>query len=420
MGSAIANIKKEGVHIAFPLINSAEFSFKPDLDNNQIIFGLKGINGINTELSQTIINMRPFKSMDDFAERLLDTKIVKPNQMIKLMKAGCFTELDCPDRTKTMRWYLDKYKIEKVDKLTLAQLGRMKEWHIIPQSLQKSVQMLSLKSYILDDEGLYEIFNDPNKKPLKRGYHDRYYILDDQAQNYYYDFFSDDCIVKVVNEHYVVSEKKIIKEADKLLEPLREWFSSQEAIDKYNQALIDEAWDTYAAGTPAKWSMEALCYYDSEHELEHVDEKQYGIVNFNKLPEEPNVYDWYTRKINDEWKQMPKYQIVRIAGTVLHADNPHHTVTLLTKYGPVLCKLNKGHYAFYSKRISVVGDDGNKTVLEDSWLKRGNLLLVSGIRRDDQFWPMIYNDTIYKHTINFIKEVNADGTLNLQVERTKI
>lgn len=420
MGSAIANIKKEGVHIAFPLINSAEFSFKPDLNNNQIIFGLKGINGINTELSQTIINMRPFESMDDFAERLLDTKIVKPNQMIKLIKAGCFTELDCPDRTKTMKWYLDKYKIETVDKLTLSQLGKMKERHIIPQSLQKSVQMLSLKSYILDDEGLYEIFNNPNKKPLKRGYHDRYYILDDKAQSYYYDFFSDECIVKVVNEHYVVSEKKIIKEADKLLEPLREWFSSQEAIDQYNQVLIDEVWNTYAAGTPAKWSMEALCYYDSEHELEHVDEKQYGIVNFNKLPEEPNVYDWYTRKINDEWKQMPKYQIVRIAGTVLHADNSHHTVTLLTKYGPVLCKLNKGHYAFYSKRISVVGDDGKKTVLEDSWLKRGNLLLISGIRRDDQFWPMIYNDTIYKHTINYIKKVNADGTLDLQVERTKI
>ena len=143
-------------------------------------------------------------------------------------------------------------------------------------------------------------------------------------------------------------------------------------------------------------------------------------MNFNSLPDEPPVYDWYSRKINGEWKQMPKYKIVRIAGTVLHADNFHHTVSLLTKYGPVLCKLNKGHYAFYSKRISQVDENGKKNVIENSWLTRGNLLLISGIRRDDQFWPMIYNDTIYKHTINLIKTVNKDGTLDLQVERTKL
>ena len=85
-----------------------------------------------------------------------------------------------------------------------------------------------------------------------------------------------------------------------------------------------------------------------------------------------------------------------------------------------MCKLNKGHYAFYSKRISRINDKGEKEVLENSWLTRGNLLLISGIRRDDQFYPVIYTDTIYKHTINLIKKVNNDGTLELQVERTKL
>ena len=82
--------------------------------------------------------------------------------------------------------------------------------------------------------------------------------------------------------------------------------------------------------------------------------------------------------------------------------------------------MNKGHYSFYSKRISVPDGKGGKTVIENSWLTRGNLLLISGIRRDDQFWPMIYNDTIYKHTVNLIKNVNSDGSLTLQIERTKI
>ena len=30
---------------------------------------------------------------------------------------------------------------------------------------------------------------------------------------------------------------------------------------------------------------------------------------------------------------------------------------------------------------------------------------------------MIYNDTIYKHTVNLIKEVKEDGTLLMQAER---
>jgi len=420
MGSAIANIKKEGVNIAFPLIESAGFGFEPDLSNNQIVFGLKGINGINTDLAQIIINNRPYTDINDFAVKLLDTKIVKKTQMVKLIKAGCFTQLHSRDRNQTMKWFLDHYVIEYVDKLTLAQLNRMKEWKIIPDNYRKSVQMISLKSYILSDEGLYKIYNDPNKKPLKRGYHDRYYILDDASQKYFYDFFSDDCVVEVVNSHYVVSEKKIVKEAESYLQPLREWFTSKEAIDKYNWALELDAWEKYALGNTAKWSMEALCYYDQVHELEYVDEMQYGIVNFFQQPETPAVYDWYSRKVGGEWKQMPKYKIVRIAGTVLHADNNHHTVTLLTKYGPVLVKMNKGHYAFYSKRISQVMDSGKKEKIEDSWLTRGNLLLISGIRREDQFWPMVYNDTIYKHTVNLITNVYNDGTLQLQTERIRV
>ena len=419
-GVAIANIQREGVQITFPLINSAEFSFKPEVDKDRIIFGLKGVNGVNTELAQEIINNRPYTSIQDFAKRMLDIKIVKTSQMIKLIKGGCFTELHSLNRKETMRWFLEEYLSEPITKLTLAQLGKMKEWHIIPEQFQKSVQMISLKNYILDDIGLYEIYNDPMKKPLKRGYHDRYYILDDQAQAVYHNFFSDNCIIKVVDQHYVVSEKQIIKEAELYLEPLRVWFASNDAINKYNWAANLELWEKYALGSTAKWSMESLCYYDNEHELEYVKEDLYGIVNFFDLPEEPVPYEFYTRYIGGEKKSLPKYEISRIAGTVLKADNNHHMISLLTKYGLVNVKMNKGHYAFYSKIISQINEDGKKVRLEESWLKRGNLLLVAGIRKDDQFWPMIYNDTIYKHTVNLIKSVNSDGTLELQIERTKI
>ena len=112
--------------------------------------------------------------------------------------------------------------------------------------------------------------------------------------------------------------------------------------------------------------MKALSYYDGEHELEHIQEELYGIVNFFELPTEPEIYDYYTRYYEGESRSIPKYKISRIAGTVLNADNLHYIVTILTKYGAVQVKFNKGHYAFYNKQISAKLDDNSdkKTVLE--------------------------------------------------------
>lgn len=419
MGIAIANIQQEGVHISFPLINSAKFGFEPDIQNECIIFGLKGINGINTELSHTIMNNRPYMSMDDFAHKMLDTKIIKPSQMVKLIKAGCFTELHNINRMVTMEWYINHYLIEPVNKLTMQQFKRMKEANLIPDEFNKAVRILAIKDYILDDAGFYEYYNNPEKKALKRGYHDRYYILDDIAQNKYSEYFTDDCIVKVVDGHYVVSEKKIVKESETYLSALRQWFTSSNAVNSYNMYLATIQWEKYASGSLAKWSMESLCYYDDKHELDGVNESLYGIVNFNELPEQPTAYETYVRYINGERKVLLKYNISRIAGTVLNADNNHHIVALLTKYGLVNVKMDKDHYAFYNKTISRVDDSGTKTRIEESWLKRGNLLLISGIRMEDQFIPKMYQDTIYKHVINLIRNVLNDGTLELQVERVK-
>jgi len=419
MGIAIATVKKQGVNVEIPLVNEADFGFEPDEINNRIIFGLKGINGINTEVSQAIIQNRPYSSIEDFCEKLLDTGIIKNNQMIKLIKAGCFTELHNIDRAVTMDWYLKKYVFVPIKSLTLSQLGKLREKELIPETFEKCVKMLLLKNYILDDEGFYCNYVDSNKKALKRGYHDRYYILDDTSQAVFKEFFSENCIVGVKDEYYLVSEKAINKEAEVYIKPFREWMSSADALNRYNLSMYLDLWERWASGNEAHWSMEALTYYDQKHELEDINEELYGIVNFNELPEEPVPYEYYTRYINGELKHIPKFEISRIAGTVVKADNNHHMVSLITKYGLVNVKMNKGHYAFYNKRISQIDEKGDKHVVEESWLKRGQMIVVSGIRNGDTFYPRIYNDTIYKHTINRIVEVNEDGTLLLQYERTK-
>ena len=69
--------------------------------------------------------------MDDFATRMLDTKIIKNTQMIMLIKAGCFLNLHSQDRTETMEWYLKRYKYTPIDKLTLSQMGSIQEYDIL-------------------------------------------------------------------------------------------------------------------------------------------------------------------------------------------------------------------------------------------------------------------------------------------------
>ena len=419
---AIAAVQKENVKVELPFINSAEFGFKADTKENRIIFGLKGINGIGDDIVQSIIQNRPFASMEDFAKKMLDTKIVPTSKMVQLIKAGCFTELHSSDRRDTMDWFLKKYVFTPSDKITMQQLNKLKELEIIPESLDLSVRMVNFKKYVLDDEGLFEKHIEKEKKIPKRGYHDGYYILDNNSQPFFKEHFTEDSVVKIKGDYYIVSEKRFTKEVDTYIQPLKDWFDSNDALKLYNDALYKSIWDKYANGSLPSWSMQALNFYDKEHELEYTNEELYGIVNFFNLPEEPEPYDYYTRYIDGSPKQIPKYKITRIAGTVIKADNAHYMITLLTKYGAVNVKFNKGHYAFYNKRISTKLDENcdKKTVLEKSWLSRGSKIIVAGIRREDNFKPMVYKDTIYLHTVNRIVDIHKDGTLLLQSERIKV
>ena len=421
VGIAVSNMQKEGIVIANPDINEAQFSFDPDVENNAIIYALKAINGIGDDACKLIIQHRPYSSFDDFCVRMLDTKLIKPSQMIMLIKAGCFLKLHNQDRAVTMREYLTKYKFNKIEKLTMSQLNIMKEYGIIPSEYDLCLRTINFKNYVLHPDGFYKNVVQENKKVPKCGYHDRLFVLDNDSQSFFAEHLSEESVVEVNgNGHYIISEKKFIKEIDKIIQPLKDWFVSEEAVKQYNNAQFEQIWLQFAFGNEAKWSMQALTYYDDKHELDCVNEEKYGIVNFFELPEEPQSYETYTRYINGEPKEMPKYVIYRLAGTVLNADNNHHTVSILTCYGCVNLKFYKEAYAHYNHRISQPNGKGGKTVLEDSWFKRGTLLIACGFRSGDTFILRNYSDTVYKHTLNRITQVNEDGTLEIQVERIKI
>lgn len=421
MAVAIAMAQHENVNVDVPLINSAKFGFTPDVSNNRIIFGFKGINGIGDDIARTIIQNQPFKDMEDFEERMIVTKKITNKAMIQLIKGNSFSELCSLNKKDLMNWFLKKYLFKPYEKLTLQQLNSIVDLGIVPSELQLCLRMLGFKSYVFDIKNLVEVYIDPNKKLGKKGYHDRYYTLDDKSQEFFTEHLTENSVVRVQNGYFVVSENILTKEINQNIQSLKKWFNDPVTLGLYNHALYTKMWNKYAKDTEDAWSMQALNYYDKKHELDGINESKYGIENFFDMPEEPEVYDFYTRYIGNNKVKMPKYRISRIAGTVIHRDKDHSLVYLLTVHGCVTVKFTKGHFAYYNKRISILNPNNSdkKIIVENSWFERGSKLIITGVRFEHNFKPMRYNDTIYQHVCNKIEKIYDDGTLFIKSEREK-
>ena len=62
---------------------------------------------------------------------MLDTGIITTSKMVKLIKAGCFTELHSKSRSETMEWYLNNYVVNSVSKLSITHVKKLNEAGLI-------------------------------------------------------------------------------------------------------------------------------------------------------------------------------------------------------------------------------------------------------------------------------------------------
>lgn len=415
IATAIADMKERGIKVALPVINRVKFGFIPDEEHGEIIYSLKALCGIGDTVCDLIIKNQPYDSFEDFCARMVDTKLIKDNQMIILIKAGCFTELDDEDRQTTMRKYIKRNMFQRCEKLGMQQFNRLVDLNIVPEDLQILVRIKNFKAYVLQDKFVVKHIIHEKKKVPKAGYHDRAFTLDSISQPFFLEHFSQNSIIGVQGEYFVISEKLFEKEWKEKMQPLKDWMSQADVLELYNNTLFNALYEEKAGGAVSKWEMDSLSFYYQKHELEDIDENYYNVVNFFEQPEEPQVYDTYTRTINNEKVEFPKYNIVRLAGTVLDKNNDRHAVTLLTKYGVVSLKFNKGQYGFYQKRISE-----NGSIVDESWFKRGTKILVCGYRLDDVFRVCKYSDSIYKHSCMKIEDITADNKLVITTDRKRV
>ena len=125
LAKAIGNIRGEGIPISLANINTSDFGFTPDIENNRILFGLKGLMGVGDDVIYDIIQHRPYTSPKDFLNKVNPSKSV----MIALIKAGAFDEM--MDRKTLMAWYIWD-TCDKKTNLTLQNMASLIKYNLLP------------------------------------------------------------------------------------------------------------------------------------------------------------------------------------------------------------------------------------------------------------------------------------------------
>jgi DNA polymerase-3 subunit alpha len=115
-------------------------------------------------------------------------------------------------------------------------------------------------------------------------------------------------------------------------------------------------------------------------------------------------------------KNINIYKLNKICGTCIAKNKVKSTVSLLTTSGVVTVKFRKEYFALFDKQISQKGADGVKHVVEKSWFNRGSMIIVMGIRSEDNFIAKKYASS-GGHQLYKIKSIDENGDIILQTER---
>ena len=388
ISTAINKMKSSGVIVTAPDINKSTYTFLPNAETNTIIYGLKGISKIGDELVNRIIENRPYESLEDFVSKV---KINK-TQLINLIKAGAF---DCFGERKTMMHDYILSVSDQKKELNLRNMQMLINYNLLPEELEFEVKLFNFTKYI--------------KKFCKKG---DVYALEDYPLHFFMENLDIDLLtLNSEGTSGTLDVKTWDKKYSKAMDKVRDYIKSNKSmlLAQLNDTLYQEVYDKYCAGGINKWEMDSISYYNHEHELAWVDPFESGFSDFERLPEEPEVENVFR---TPDGKVVPLYRIRRIAGTILEKDKNKKLLTILTTTGVVTVKIFGDAFIKYDKQISVKDEQtGKKKVIEKSMFSRGNIVIITGIRRGDAFIAKKYKRTPY-HLVEQIVNIQDDGNFD--------
>ena len=399
IAKALGDILSRDIKISLVDINKSKYSFEPDPENNEILFGLKALSNVGGPIIEQIEANRPYVGIADFMTKCPLNKTA----MISLIKSGAFDKLETEwanevgvePRILVMAYYLSK-ACEPKKRLTLQNFNGLIQKDLIPSSLSFQKSVFNFNKFL--------------KAYQKVG---KYYVFNPECEQFYSSYFNPEEL-DVINGVVCILQTKWDKIYKKQMDTARDWLKENHdaVLKEFNQILFLESWNKYAQGNVSAWEMESLCFYYHEHELANVNTWKYGISDFFTLPETPEVEYFFKRK----GKEIPIYKTYKIIGTVIAKNDARSSVDLLTTTGVVTVKFTKDYFAMFGRQISEKQEDGTKKVVEKGWFQRGTKLMCTGIRRGDMFVTKTYTHTP-THQLYKILDVTETGDMILEHNR---
>mgnify|MGYP003307200178 CR=1 FL=1 len=395
IAKAISDAQLAGVKIELPDINTSQIDFVPDVENNSILFSLLAINVVNSDLADRIIEGRPYSSMKDFRDRIKPTD----TQMIGLVKAGCFDNLEHKSRTAIMANLLQTMADEEFplkDKVTAANLKKALKLGLQLDEYTDEIRMYKFKQYIdhyQKEDKRYVLTEEDCLRFFRMKVADKMNLSNGE-----YSYIPEGIAVKIT------SFEKVYKA---YVSRLLTYLNSEEGRKSFQKLeqddYINAIRDKYCQGNTSTWEMDTMCFYHGDHELKYMNNIPYNTKNFHDLEENP-----------------VDKKLCTLAGTVTDSNNSRHMISLLTNYGVVDIKIYSGTYVQFNQKVSVIDEaTKKKTIIDDSWFKKGTKLIVHGQRRENLFQCKNDRSSGYTRSIGIIDKINLDGSLVVRYNKRR-
>lgn len=357
--------------MAIPDINKSGVGFVPDIEKNKIMFGLKAIVGIGKNDITTILETRPYKSLEDFVERCELSSAKK----VILLKSGaleCLTEKD----RRTSMIDLVSLLVPKREKVTMAQLS-----NIVSEikGFERELEVWRFKTKYTGKKA--EIDEEMESKMM---------VLFPDFEDYDYN----------IDGKIVINEQKFKKVYDKEVLELKNELKNPKYAEYLTNLSKREFWLKYCRGTVESWEGSTLLFYSGKQEMDIMPvENYFDVVDFNELSSTPVVVGYSQYK----GRSFPQQKIFEIGGLIVGKEKAKKLIFVLTKSGVVTVRMSKQQFEKYDKKTK--NDDGK--IVDESWLVRGNLVVLVGYKRGKEF--VLKNKNSKHSTVIYnIVHYNAD------------
>ena len=388
---------KRVMDIRLPDINNSRLGFTPDVDNNCIVYGLKGITRITGPVIQEIMSKRPYVSLQDFVTKIT-RRIVTKDKIVNLIKSGAFDRIEGKTKREILEDFI-KTTCDQKKRLTLQNLNMLFNYNLLPEHFTPQKEIYKFTKtlrgnrdsnkfyYILTDDLDRSLLGNTEIKVITLPENDRTVEVIDSAKWDAHVYTPEMNKIKIY----------ITKNHDILLEQL-------------NKILFMEEWNKYASGDELQWELDSLNLYYSGHPLTGMELSIPVMTTQLQNVEENKIDGFFLIK----GKEIPRMYLYSIFGTVLDKNTTKGIVTLQTPDGIIDVKIYKDLFALYNHSYAAIVN--GEVFEENSFFDKGTHLLITGIKRGETFIPKTYRNTRLKPILRIA--LNKEGQFVALFEKT--